>query len=191
MGERGSAMNATADRPVARAIFFDRDGVLSESLYFDGKPRAPRSARDFALYPDAARACTTLKAAGWILVVATNQPDIATGDLPAAELEKMHRHMAEALPLDSIEVCPHTDAARCDCRKPKPGMLLSAAGRLGIDLSRSVMVGDRWRDIAAGKAAGCRTILVERGWNEAEYVAPDITVTGVAEAAQAILTRFA
>jgi D-glycero-D-manno-heptose 1,7-bisphosphate phosphatase len=189
MGERGRAMTEAA--LLARAVFFDRDGVLSESLYFDGKPRAPRQASDFALYPEASAACALLKAANWMLVVATNQPDIATGDLLESELDKMHARMAQILPLDAIEVCPHTDAAHCECRKPKPGMLIRAADRLGIDLARSVMVGDRWRDIAAGHAAGCSTILIERGWNEPNYVPPDITVTGVAEAAQEILTRFA
>ncbi|RDV03161.1 HAD family hydrolase [Undibacter mobilis] len=183
----GASANGSARS--ARAVFLDRDGVLSKSLFFAGKPRAPRNSDDFEIYPTAPAACRALKEAGWLIVVATNQPDIRTGDVSPAVVEAMHRRLQDELAIDAIEVCAHVDADGCDCRKPLPGMLTRAADRLGIDLSRSFMIGDRWRDIEAGRAAGCRTILVDRGWPE-KVSTPDLTVFDVGEAADAILAGF-
>ena len=174
---------------VRRAVFLDRDGVLSKSLFFDGKPRAPRKLDDFVIYPEAKQACERLKSAGWHLVVVTNQPDLSTGDVSAEAMDAMHARLAAGLPLDAIEVCPHTDADRCACRKPLPGLLLRAAGRFGLELKESVMVGDRWRDIAAGRAAGCRTILIDRNWPERKEAA-DLTVGDIGAAAEAIEAGF-
>ena len=168
-----------------RAVFLDRDGVLSESLFFDGKPRAPRKLEDFRIYPEAKGACERLKKAGWHLVVVTNQPDLGTGKVSADVVGQMHARLAAALPIDAVEVCPHTDADHCSCRKPLPGLLVRAAERLGLALPDSVMVGDRWRDIAAGKAAGCRTILVDRKWPERREQ-PDLVVADIGVAAEAI-----
>jgi D-glycero-D-manno-heptose 1,7-bisphosphate phosphatase len=173
----------------SQAVFLDRDGVLSRSDFFDGKPRAPRRLEDFHIYPEARAACESLKRNGWLLVVATNQPDIATGHVSADLVDEMHRRLGAELPIDAVEVCPHTDTDRCDCRKPLPGMLTRAARRFGIDLGRSIMVGDRWRDIGAGRAAGCRTIQIDRGWDERRET-PDLVVTGIDAAAKAILAGF-
>ena len=169
-----------------RAVFLDRDGVLSASLFKEGRPTAPTRFVDFVLLPGVPEALRTLKDAGYALVVVTNQPDVATGQLPLAELEKMHALLRAALPLDAIKICIHTDRDSCACRKPKPGMLLEGARELSLDLNRSYMVGDRWRDIEAGKAAGCRTILIGDGYGEKE-IHPDLNATSLPDAARHIL----
>ena len=171
----------------SRAVFLDRDGVLVRVL---GGPAAPRSAAtldELELLPDAAEACVALKAAGYALVVVTNQPEIARGRLDAEIVAHQHEVLRDALPLDDIVVCPHDDADGCDCRKPKPGMLVDAAARLGLDLEASFMVGDRWRDVEAGRNAGCLVVFVDHGWDEPLHREPDAVVSGVGAAAQWIL----
>ena len=172
--------------PVA-AVFLDRDGVLNHSLVRDGKPFAPRSLDDFVLYEEAAAALSALKQAGYLLVVVTNQPDIGNGFVERATVDAMHAHLGAVLPLDDIRLCPHAQNEGCDCRKPRPGMLLAAAKEHGIDLSRSFMVGDRSGDMAAGIAAGCRTIFIDRDYAETKPVRYDARVGGLAEAAAFIL----
>jgi D-glycero-D-manno-heptose 1,7-bisphosphate phosphatase len=173
------------------AVFLDRDGVLSRSLLRDGKPLAPTTVEEFELLPGVADALNNLHAAGFLLVVVTNQPDVSTGVTRREAVEEMHRRLREWLPVDEIKVCYHVEADGCDCRKPKPGMLLAAAHERGIDLKSSWMVGDRWRDVAAGKSAGCRTILVECHYAERKAEAPDFAVQSLPEAAEIILKEAA
>ena len=170
-----------------RAVFLDRDGVLTRSDVRDGKPYAPRRLEDLELLPGVVETTRALRDAGWLRVVVTNQPDIATGKLTSAVLAAMHDRLREWLPLDDIRTCCHTDADACDCRKPKPGLLLAAAREHDIDLRASFMVGDRWRDVSAGKAAGCRTIFLDYGYAEALRDAPDFVVKLLPEAGRIIL----
>lgn len=170
-----------------RAVFLDRDGVLNRSATRDGRPCAPTSLDQFELLPGVVEAVAQLRQAGFRLIVVTNQPDVATGKLSREVLEQMHQKLREWLPLDEIKSCCHTDKDHCACRKPKPGMLLEAAGRWSIDLRRSFMVGDRWRDVSAGKAAGCRTIFIDYGYAETLVDPPDFTASSLAEAAEIIL----
>ena len=172
-----------------RAVFLDRDSVLTRSAVRDGKPYAPRRLEDFELLPGVVEATCALRNAGWLLVVVTNQPDVATGKLDRAVLDAMHARLRGWLPLDDIRVCCHTDADACDCRKPKPGLLLAAARERGIELHESFMVGDRWRDVSAGKAAGCRTIFLDCGYAEELRDAPDFVVKSLPEAGRIILGR--
>lgn len=154
-------------------MFLDRDGVLVVPEFRNGRSYAVRSLGDYVLYPEARPCLAELKAAGFLLVVVTNQPDVGAGLLDRQVLERMNRILLEELPVDAVEVCTHTADRRCACRKPRPGMLLQAADRLGIDLGRSYMVGDRASDAAAGAAAGCRTAFLDLAY-EAE--APPETV---------------
>jgi D-glycero-D-manno-heptose 1,7-bisphosphate phosphatase len=149
-----------------RAVFLDRDGVLNEVVVRDGLPYPPASLEDLRLTPDAAASLARLKAAGFLLIVITNQPDVARGTQSRATAEAMNRAIAAALPLDDFFTCWHDDADACPCRKPKPGLLLEAAARHAIDLSASFFIGDRWRDIDAGAAAGCRTVLIDRRYRD-------------------------
>lgn len=173
----------------AAAAFLDRDGVLVRAPVVDGRPRSIRDVADLELDSQAAEACTALRAAGFVLVCVTNQPDVARGLLERDALEAIHDRLRELLPLDEIVTCPHDDPDGCTCRKPLPGMLLAAALRLDIELGASFMVGDTWRDVAAGKAAGCRTVFLDRGYSDTVSEHPDATVRDLGEAAAWILER--
>jgi D-glycero-D-manno-heptose 1,7-bisphosphate phosphatase len=171
----------------SRAVFLDRDGVLVRALAGSGPLRSAATLDELEVLPDASEACAALKAAGYVLVVVTNQPEIARGTLDADTVVRQNAVLRKTLPVDEVLVCPHDDADRCDCRKPKPGMLLDAAARFGLDLGASFMVGDRWRDVEAGRKAGCRVVFVDHGYEEPLRSEPDAVVTGVGAAAQWVL----
>jgi D-glycero-D-manno-heptose 1,7-bisphosphate phosphatase len=172
----------TAGRP---AVFLDRDGILNELVRRDGATVSPRSPVDFRLREEAAAAVRDLRAAGFPVLVVTNQPDIARGHMTRAALDAMNGMLRAAMPVNDVAVCPHDEADRCECRKPKPGLLLGLASRWDVDLPRSYMVGDGWRDIGAGRAAGCRTILVgDQPGGDAE---PELAVADLRAAVTAIL----
>jgi D-glycero-D-manno-heptose 1,7-bisphosphate phosphatase len=171
---------AARSRP---AVFLDRDGVLNESFVRGGVPTPPRSLEEFRVLPGVAEACADLRQAGFVLVVVTNQPDIARGTQTRAEVDRIHERLRSLVPLDEICVCPHDDADACRCRKPRPGMLLGAAERLGLDLARSASVGDRWRDIEAAQRAGVRAIYVDCHYDEPAPVGAHVAVASLPEAA--------
>lgn len=171
-----------------RAVFLDRDGVLVVPEMRDGRSFAPRRLEDFHLYPEAKSALDRLKSAGYMLVVITNQPDVGKGLISSSILEKMHSRLGQELPIDQIEVCCHLQTDECSCRKPKPGMLFTAAQKCGIDLKSSFMVGDRASDVAAGAASGCQTIFIDLDYvNELKPQTANFNVRSVAEAADIIL----
>ncbi len=171
-----------------RAVFLDRDGVLNRAVLRNGKPHPPPSVAELQLTPDAKDALESLRAKGYTLVVVTNQPDISRGITSRETVDEINRKMASLLPLDDIYVCPHSDEDHCDCRKPKAGLLQQAARRHDIDLAASFMVGDRWRDVEAGQNAGCRTILIDDGYDErAPNHPPDVRVRSLREATDWIL----
>lgn len=173
------------------AVFLDRDGVLNRPLVQDGIPFPPADLTQFEVEPEAAEGCAQLKAAGFVLVVVTNQPDVGRGTQKREMVEAMHEELRRAVPsLDAIEVCYHAGARHgepCECRKPKPGMLLRAASALGIDVQRSFLIGDRWRDVDCARAAGCRAVLIDRKYREPLRTQPDFTVADFSEAVAAIL----
>jgi D-glycero-D-manno-heptose 1,7-bisphosphate phosphatase len=172
------------------AVFLDRDGVLNEPLIHYGKPHSPREFREFAIRAEARASLDSLKRVGFLLVVVTNQPDIARGSASRAEIDAMNSKLATHLPLDAIEICEHDDKEACDCRKPKPGMLLRAGREFGIDLARSFMVGDRWRDVEAGRRVGCRTVLIGEGYGEMFPYAPTVKVASLGAATAWILEQI-
>ena len=160
-----------------RAVFLDRDGVINQAIVRGGKPYPPANVDELVMQADAPAALQTLKQAGFLLLVVTNQPDIARGKQTLAAVEAIHQALQKALPLDDFFLCPHDDRDHCACRKPHPGLLLSGAAKYQVDLSRSFMVGDRWRDIEAGAKAGCATILIDFGYQEKRSsVQPSATV---------------
>ena len=176
---------------MVKAVFLDRDGVINANLERNGKPVAPTRFAEFRILPGVEEATRKLKAAGFLLVVVTNQPDVATGRTPRAECEAMHAEIRRRLPIDDIMVCFHVDANDCACRKPRPGMILEAAAKLGIDLATSYMVGDRWRDVKAGQAAGCFTIFIDYGYRQDQPAEPDLVAGSLAEAADFVVEREA
>lgn len=170
-----------------RAVFLDRDGVLNRALVRDGMPYPPANPSELEILPGVADALAQLRAAGFLLVVVTNQPDVARGTTSRAQVDEINGLLAAQLPLDEFRTCFHDDADHCDCRKPLPGALLSAAREHGIDLSASFMVGDRWRDIEAGRAAGCATVFVDYAYAERRPVQFDHAARSLADAAKIIL----
>ncbi|MGA2179806.1 MAG: HAD family hydrolase [Verrucomicrobiota bacterium] len=174
---------------VRRAVFLDRDGVINRALERDELPYPPTSLGEFQIFPEVPEACRRLKQAGFLLIVVTNQPDVGRRTLKKEVVEAIHAEMCRQLPVDRVEVCYHPGKGQsdCDCRKPKPGMLLRAARELGIDLAQSWMVGDRWRDIDCGHAAGCRTIFIDRGYTEALKQQPNSHAKNLLAAAEIIL----
>ena len=174
---------------VRPAIFLDRDGVINANLERNGKPVAPTTLAEFRFLPGVEDAVRRLKQAGYLIIVCTNQPDVATGRTPRATVEAMHELVRAKLAVDDIKICFHTDADHCACRKPKPGMILAAAEEYSIDLPRSYIVGDRWRDVGAGRAAGCLTIFVDYGYEQDGPNEPDHVVASLSEAANLILDR--
>jgi D-glycero-D-manno-heptose 1,7-bisphosphate phosphatase len=176
-------------KPVRRrAVFLDRDGVINRSVVRHGLPYPPATVAEFELLPGVHEACVQLKQAGFLLIVATNQPDVGRGTTPQSVVDEIHAHLLALLPIDRVEVCfhPGKGASDCDCRKPKPGMLLRAAQALEIDLAQSWMVGDRWRDIDCGHAAGCRTVFIDYNYSEPLRQKPDFSAGNLAAAADII-----
>lgn len=169
------------------AVFLDRDGVIVIPEFRGGRSFPPRRLADFRLYPEAAGSLQRLKQAGFLLAVVTNQPDVGDGLIPRWELDAMHTIMRRELPLDAVKACCHRRGEGCDCRKPKAGMILEAASELGIELSKSFMVGDRRSDIEAGRAAGCGTVFIDLHYAEPRPDRPDHVVNSIAEAADVIV----
>jgi D-glycero-D-manno-heptose 1,7-bisphosphate phosphatase len=169
------------------AVFLDRDGVVNRAPVRAGRPTSPAGVGELEVLPGVPEACARLRAAGFALIVVTNQPEVARGRLSREVVEAIHDCLRRRLPLDDIRVCYHDDADGCACRKPKPGMLLAAARDWGIDLARSVMVGDRWRDIEAGRRAGCRTVFIDYGYVEPRPEDADFETDSLLSAAEWIL----
>ncbi len=169
-----------------RAVFLDRDGVLNRAFVRDGVLTPPRNLEELEILPGVRPALEQLRRAGLQLIVVTNQPDVARGRIARQAVEQIHARLRSELPLDDLRVCFHDDADGCDCRKPKPGMLVAAAQDLRLDLAKCYMIGDSWRDIEAAHRAGCRMALIGAAGLE-EGFRPDIEVNGLPEAAQWIL----
>ena len=150
-------------RPAKAAVFLDRDGVLNKAIIRSGKPYPPRDLGEFAIIADARASLDALKSEGFLLVVVTNQPDVARGRVSRAEVDAINAKLAGDLPLDTIEVCEHDDNEHCDCRKPKPGMMKMIAERFEVDPEHTPVVGDSLRDLQAGLALGFQPHLVLTG----------------------------
>jgi D-glycero-D-manno-heptose 1,7-bisphosphate phosphatase len=166
-----------------RALFLDRDGVINRAVVRDGKPYPPHSVSEVEVLPGAEHALRRASRLGFLNIVVTNQPDVARGTQTAAAVSEIHAYLRRVLPIDDILVCEHDDQDRCDCRKPLPGLIRQAASKYDLNLSGSYLVGDRWRDIDAGAAAGCTTILIDYGYQErAPEHPPDVRVSSLEQA---------
>jgi D-glycero-D-manno-heptose 1,7-bisphosphate phosphatase len=173
-----------------RAVFLDRDGVINHNEVRGGRPYSPETLDRFVILPGVPAAVDALRGAGFLIIVATNQPDVRTGKQSLETVEAMHALLRQHVQVDDIEVCYHVDHDGCECRKPKPGMLLRAAQKHGIALAQSWMVGDRWRDVGAGQAAGCKTVFLDYGYTgEPPPVDPDVVARSLAEAVSHILGK--
>lgn len=174
---------------IRRAVFLDRDGVINRPVIRNGKPYPPQRIEDLEILPGVPQALHRLREAGFRLVVVTNQPDVARGAQGQDVIDAMHHQLRSTLPIDEFRVCFHDDADCCSCRKPKPGLLEAAAREGGLCLKSSFMVGDRWRDIEAGRSAGCKTVFVDWGYDERRPEQPDVTVKSLPDAVDWILSH--
>ena len=172
-----------------RTIFLDRDGVLNQAIWRAGVSCPPVTLDEFRILPGVSDACALLKEAGFLLIVVTNQPDVSRGSASLESVEAINQHLRTNLPVDDVRVCYHDDRDGCSCRKPNPGLLLQAAIDWKIDLAGSFMVGDRWKDIEAGKRAGCRTILIDEGASLPGSLRPDHRTKSLLEAAGWIIRQ--
>ena len=173
-----------------RAVFLDRDGVINRAIVRDGKPYPPASLAELEILPGVLEALQKLHDANYLLVVVTNQPDVARGTSKREEVEIINAFLSSQLPIDDFKTCYHDSSDKCNCRKPLPGAFLEAAQEHNIDLSKSFMVGDRWRDIEAGASAGCKTFFINYRYAEQKPDAPDFIVSSLLEAKKIILGEF-
>lgn len=176
--------------PTRKAVFLDRDGVINRAIVREGRPFPPTHIDELEILPGVYDALLRLQAANYLLIVISNQPDVARGGVKEEDVERINKYLYSKLPIDDIKVCYHDDGDKCFCRKPLPGALFKAASEFGIDLQRSFMVGDRWRDIEAGKRANCKTFFINYSYKEKMLNAPDFTVTSLLDAVNIILREF-
>jgi D-glycero-D-manno-heptose 1,7-bisphosphate phosphatase len=175
---------------MARAVFLDRDGVVIRAMIRGGKPYPPETLEQLELVAGAEQMLSRLHLANYLLILITNQPDVARGSQDRGTVEAINSYLSNRLPIDDCLVCYHDDRDGCDCRKPRPGLILRAAELYSIDLEKSFLIGDRWRDIDAGYAAGCRTVLINRGYQERGPAnAPDACVSDLRDAVEWILIQ--
>lgn len=170
-----------------KAVFLDRDGVINQVNLIDGKPFPPKNLSELKLLPNVNDALEILKNAGFFLIVITNQPDVSRGKVNVAEVENINKFLKKTLPIDDIFTCYHDDNDNCKCRKPQPGNLIHAGKIYGINLEQSFMIGDRWRDIEAGKNAGCKTFFIDCNYNEKQPDFYSFKVSSLFEASRLIV----
>lgn len=174
---------------MCRAVFLDRDGVVNRVVERNGRPYPPPTVDELEFLPGVGEAINSLKRNGFYIIIITNQPDVATGVQQREIVEAIHDLILDTFAIDDIRVCYHVDEDGCRCRKPKPGMILEAAKEWVLNLQESFVVGDRWRDIEAGKAAGCKTIFIKYDYSENQPEKPDATVHSLLEASELILSN--
>lgn len=171
-----------------RAVFLDRDGVLTETIVRGNRAYAPVTLDEFHLTEDAGKQVARLRAAGLLCIVFTNQPEVARGMLSREVLEAMHSRLRAGAAVDDVFVCEHDPAEGCECHKPRPGMIHEAAARWGISLPASFVIGDRWRDVEAGRAVGCYTVLIQRPYSQCSTA--NVCVPDLGQAVDAILKQL-
>ena len=170
-----------------KAVFLDRDGVINRAFVIDGVPRPPKLLKNVEVLTGVVDALTLLSASSFEIVVVTNQPDVARGGVSQESVEAINSILSQKLGIKHFYTCFHDDQDRCGCRKPNPGLLIKAARDLNLDLEKSVMVGDRWRDIAAGQAAKCQCFFIDYGYLEKGPILPFTKVSSLIEATTLIL----
>jgi D-glycero-D-manno-heptose 1,7-bisphosphate phosphatase len=175
--------------PLRRAVFLDRDGVLNRAIVRNGKPYPPAALAELEILPGVAESLKRLRRAGFLLLVVTNQPDVGRGKQRREVVEAINDTLRAKLPLDEVFTCYDDEGPR---KKPNPGMLLEAAERYGVELKGSYMIGDRWKDVEAGRRAGCRTVFIDYGYAESfpTGVVPDVRASDLSATTDWILAAI-
>ncbi len=170
-----------------KAVFLDRDGVINRSIVVNGKPFPPRSLEEFTILPGVLDGLQKFRSKGYLNIIVTNQPDIANGLTTRDLVHQFHAEIKAKLPIDHIYMCDHAAEADCRCRKPRTGMIDDAVKAFNIALSESVIIGDRWKDIECGYAAGIRKrYFIDCNYNERKPACDYLIVSGVDQASQNI-----
>lgn len=173
-----------------RAVFLDRDGVINQVKLQENRPHPPQNLEEFEYLEESKEAVLALINKNFVVVVVTNQPDITRKTLTESLLADFHAKIGKDTNIKHFYVCPHDDADECNCRKPKPGLILKAAQDLEIDLANSFLVGDRWKDISAGQRAGCTNFFINNNYSERQPEMPYIAVSSLKEATSIILESY-
>lgn len=173
-----------------RAVFLDRDGVINTAILKNNRPYPPASLSELRVLPGVSSALEKLRSWDFEIVVITNQPDIARGVVNKALVDEINNALTSLLGIKYFYVCPHDDGDNCDCRKPKPGLIIGAAADLRINLAESFVVGDRWRDISAGQAAGCTCFFIDYSYDEKPPTTPYLSVKSLSEAVELIVRDY-
>tara|TARA_S200000501_G_C20594774_1_gene643199 strand:+ start:75 stop:605 length:531 start_codon:yes stop_codon:yes gene_type:complete len=176
---------------MTKAIFLDRDGVIINSIVIDGKPYAASKLEYIKILPNVKESLDILISGDWKIFVVTNQPDVARGIISKEDVEEINTYLEKILPITRFYTCYHDDEDFCNCRKPKPGFLISAALNNNIDLNKSYMIGDRWKDIEAGKRAGCKTFFIDYDYKEKKPTNYTYRVRSLNEAVKIIMGQLA
>jgi len=172
---------------MTKAIFLDRDGVIINSIIINGKPYAARKLEYIKILPNVKESLNRLIFDNWKIFVVTNQPDVARGIISKEDVEEINTYLENILPITKFYTCYHDNEDFCNCRKPKPGLLISAALNNKIDLNKSYMIGDRWKDIEAGKSAGCKTFFIDYDYKEKKPTNYTYRVKSLSEAVKIII----
>ena len=170
-----------------KCIFLDRDGVINKPIIIDNKPYSPRNKYQFELLPNIEKYLKKIHSLGFLTIIITNQPDISTNHINENLLNEFHDIIKNKMPITDIYVCKYIDTDDCYCRKPKPGLILTAAKKYKINLKKSYFIGDRWKDIDAANKAGCHSIFIDYGYKEKLKTTPINNVKSVKEAFEIIL----
>lgn len=173
-----------------RAVFLDRDGVLNQTMLIDGVPKPPNLIEDVEILPGVIEAIQILLKHHFVPVVVTNQPDVARGDVTQSQVNAINAFIGSTTDVKHFYTCFHDDSDLCDCRKPLPGLIYRATNDLNLSLKDSFMVGDRWRDIGAGNAAGCRSFYIDQSYDERKPESPYTRVSSLLSAAEIITESF-
>ncbi len=166
----------------SKVVFLDRDGVINNVQIIKGKPYPPSCLEEVTIPSGLSNLLSRIKKLGYKLIVVTNQPDVARGTQSRGIVESINIFLQSNLNIDEIRTCYHDDLDNCECRKPKPGLLL--IDKQNIDYANSYLVGDRRKDIVAGKLAGCKTIFIDYNYDEEKPTDSDFIVRSVLDIEQ-------
>jgi D-glycero-D-manno-heptose 1,7-bisphosphate phosphatase len=169
-----------------KAVFLDRDGVVNKAIVINGAPFSPKSMQEVEIIEDVRECIIRLEKLEFQIVVVTNQPDIAREKTSLRQVNEIHDLIKKVTGIKNFFICPHDDRDSCECRKPKSGLLVQAAKLLKIDLARSYVIGDRWKDIEAGQNVGCKCIFINRNYSEKPPKFPYTEVNSLSEATHII-----
>ena len=164
------------------AVFLDRDGIINVPIKIDNKPKAPLKYEHFQFTKNIKQMINNLKSFEVEIIVITNQPELSNNELSYSELNKMHLRIHNELGIKNIYICPHILEDNCNCKKPKNGMLIEASKDLNIDLENSIMIGDRWSDVASGNSTKTKCIFVDYNYDEKIPTGVFTSVSNVQEA---------